>query len=362
MKKFILLVLSICCCFNSLTAQDSIPQKFKIYKSWLYLNNQSDQVKGTLFEIKDSSILLSSSLYRQDYLTGAFRIYEIDAKNIDYLYVRNKNSIKAGSIIGAVGGIAIAMALTKDMTGSEFQGTTWVGRASFFGIFIVPACAGIGALVSLPRVGFPIGGNYGNFNKYRGKLQKYSVTNDVSVNVEGPGKAYNHKFYIGMTVGPSFPLGEFADKSTINENAGLAKTGGTGSIVAGYRVNNNIGVSATFSNSSFATTAAGDDTWWSVTGFAAGPVFSIFLGDKLFVSLKPGLGYTRAALVLDDIESKYGGNLGLSLNASLSFDFAERWSAFSETGYFTSDQKFFNAGEMTLQKIDLDFGIFYRFL
>ncbi|WP_316803410.1 outer membrane beta-barrel protein [Pedobacter nototheniae] len=54
----------------------------------------------------------------------------------------------------------------------------------------------------------------------------------------------NQKSFIGISVGPSFPVGDFANKSVSNENSGLATTGGFLNLNYGYRFSNNFGAIA----------------------------------------------------------------------------------------------------------------------
>jgi hypothetical protein len=52
------------------------------------------------------------------------------------------------------------------------------------------------------------------------------------------------KGYIAISVGPSFPTGDFASKDMDNESAGFAKTGAIFDLSFGYKIGKNFGVSA----------------------------------------------------------------------------------------------------------------------
>ncbi len=69
MKIINVIAFIVICCLSSLQAQDTI-QKIKIYKTWVSLNSEPFQIRGVLYEIKDSSILVSKSLVVQDYYSG----------------------------------------------------------------------------------------------------------------------------------------------------------------------------------------------------------------------------------------------------------------------------------------------------
>jgi opacity protein-like surface antigen len=52
------------------------------------------------------------------------------------------------------------------------------------------------------------------------------------------------KGYIALSLGPSFPLGEFASKDMDNESAGFAKPGAIFDLSFGYKLGKNVGVTA----------------------------------------------------------------------------------------------------------------------
>jgi len=68
MKFFSVIAITALCFLNSVHAQDTI-QKNKIYRTWIELNREPFKTKGALYELKDSSILVSNSLVIQDYST-----------------------------------------------------------------------------------------------------------------------------------------------------------------------------------------------------------------------------------------------------------------------------------------------------
>ena len=103
------------CCFYSLTAQeDSIPnlnfnthEEIRIYKTMIFLNNNKRVIHGILYEVDDSSILISNSLIKEDYLNGRFQLAEINYNNIDHLQIKNTPIIRRSVLIGTITGFVI---------------------------------------------------------------------------------------------------------------------------------------------------------------------------------------------------------------------------------------------------------------
>lgn len=56
--------------------------------------------------------------------------------------------------------------------------------------------------------------------------------------------AQNQKSFIGISLGPSFPVGDFANTDLSDENSGLAKVGGTLSLNYGYHLSQQFGLMA----------------------------------------------------------------------------------------------------------------------
>ena len=59
-----------------LNAQGKSP-KPKIYKTWISLNAAPFDVKGVLYEVKDSSVSVSNSLVVLDYSTDNFNVVDL---------------------------------------------------------------------------------------------------------------------------------------------------------------------------------------------------------------------------------------------------------------------------------------------
>ena len=106
MKLFSVIAIIALCFLNSVNAQDTI-QKNKIYRTWITVNSELLKPKGVLYEIKDSSILVSNSVLIQDYYSERFDTFKLHFNDIETVKIRKKNSIGNGILIGAFTGIAI---------------------------------------------------------------------------------------------------------------------------------------------------------------------------------------------------------------------------------------------------------------
>lgn len=143
--------------------------KPKIYKTWVSLNEEPFKIKGVLYELKDSSILVSNSVIIKDYSTNRFETINLHMNSIETIKTRRNNGIGRGVWIGAVSGFVIGglvglVGFPDDPLAAPFYCN--IGAA---------AGTGIGALVGSFKVKIPINGNINNYNKQKNKLRKYSL-------------------------------------------------------------------------------------------------------------------------------------------------------------------------------------------
>ncbi|HEY3371010.1 MAG TPA: hypothetical protein VGK10_09200, partial [Prolixibacteraceae bacterium] len=97
MKKAFLIGLVICCFFQA-GAQENSHKKTKMYQTWIRLNNDSQRVKGILYEIGDSSLFVAG-------LNDLSTVQEYSFRDVDLIKVRRQRSIIRGAIAGAEVGI-----------------------------------------------------------------------------------------------------------------------------------------------------------------------------------------------------------------------------------------------------------------
>lgn len=182
MKFLNIIALILLCCLNSLNAQDTI-QKIKIYRTWVSLNSEPFKIKGVLYEIKDSSILVSSSVVIQDYSIDRFEVANLHINNIETIKTRRKNNIGKGVLIGAVSGFVLG-GLIGLISGDDPPCTsgslicfrfTAEEKALGTGVPLAVGGAGIGSLIGSIKVKIPINGSINSYNRNKNKLREYSI-------------------------------------------------------------------------------------------------------------------------------------------------------------------------------------------
>ena len=182
MKFFNVIALIVLCCINSLNAQDTI-QKNKIYRTWVSLNSEPFKIKGVLYEIKDSSILVSNSVLIKDYSTDRFRVANLYINEIETIKIRRNNNIGKGVLIGAITGFAVG-GLIGLMSGDDppCPSGSWFcfrfsaeEKALMAGVPLAVSGAGIGALFGSIKVKIPINGSINSYNRNKNKLREYSI-------------------------------------------------------------------------------------------------------------------------------------------------------------------------------------------
>jgi len=349
----IIFIVSICC-LNSASAQENGEHKSKIYKTWISLDNQTQIMRGVLYEIMDSSIVVSNSTLKEDYINGNFDLSSIDFNYIDHVSIRRKNLVLAGTIIGSALGVAGVIEIVH--LAGEGAGLLTV----LYGPPAVLFGAGIGALATSFRIKIPIGGSFENFKSNERRLERYSYLNEYSNGPNVYEKVYDHKWFIGLIGGVSFPSGDFEHTLQGNLNDDFPKTGGNSSFILGYGFKQNFGISASFLNSSYNFRDSSNDTWWGLSTFVVGPMYTVPLKNSLYLDLKPMIGSSSSSLNIGDESDITGKGFSTYPCISLRYNFSIRWCALIESGYLYSTQKF-EDGNKKMQATNLCAGIAYRF-
>jgi len=164
------------------------------------------------------------------------------------------------------------------------------------------------------------------------------------------------KGFIGLSLGSSIPIGDFADK----EN-GLAKPGVHLNLINfGYLFSENFGVSATWFGAANPLDIEGYDPW-SYGGLMVGPLLSLPASEKVEWDFRPMIGYS--VTTLPDIgwgienASSFAFNFGTVLRTNV----GEKVSLLLSADYFSTKPEFIDYGfEQSIATISLGFGIAYR--
>lgn len=175
MKILKLTLLLIVCGFNVIHSPNN-PEKLKIYRVRIKFIDESKPLTGVLYQIKDSSIIVSTSLQKEDYITNNFKKSEILIKDIKIIRARRKNYFIRSTIKGFAGGVIVTLVA---IIGRE---DPWLGDS---GVFILASFTGvgIGSLVGFftGRYGILINGDIKKFNLYRAKFEKRSIFTQLEI-------------------------------------------------------------------------------------------------------------------------------------------------------------------------------------
>lgn len=172
MKVFSVAIFFILSFFNIALAQDYNKHHNK-YKVWITLADKPYEVNGTLYELRDSTLLVSHYKTFSEFIVDDSPTIELHINNIDLIETRKRNRIGMGILIGAVSGFTVGGLIGLTRAGDAEQTTgqkALIGGASL----AIPGAL-VGLLVGSVKVVIPIEGNILKYKDQRLKLQKYST-------------------------------------------------------------------------------------------------------------------------------------------------------------------------------------------
>jgi hypothetical protein len=160
----------------------------KVYKSWFNLIGGTITIKGNLYEVKDSSIVVSEAGVFKKFVSeaGVFqketRISIVDFYTIPYEHIitiklRRQGKLGTGFLIGFFSGFFIAH-LIGVISGDDADGwfrLTAGQKALLWCIPLVPIGSIIGTIIGSKRIVILINGDFKNFSSNRDKLKHYSI-------------------------------------------------------------------------------------------------------------------------------------------------------------------------------------------
>ena len=172
--SIIIACLIICCCGHSLKAQGTITREMIYKTSVRILSDPSFKCKGALYEVKDSSISISSRRM-QDYSSGKVESLSFPVDKLKVIHTRKRGNGIKGAWIGAVSGVALGTLFGMASGGNAVLRT---GDAMVFG-------AAVGFVVGVPT-GFTVGriaghkktrinGSMDEFNLNKDELMDYAI-------------------------------------------------------------------------------------------------------------------------------------------------------------------------------------------
>lgn len=164
------------------------------------------------------------------------------------------------------------------------------------------------------------------------------------------------KGFIGLSLGASIPIGDFADKSD-----GLAKTGIHLNLINfGYLFSENFGVSAMWFGAANPLDIDGYDPW-SYGGLMVGPLLSFPVAEKVEWDFRPMIGYSVTTLPDIDWGTENASSFAFNIGTMLRINVGEKVSLLLSADYFSTKPEFKDYGfEQSIGTVSLGFGVAYR--
>jgi hypothetical protein len=184
MKTLVLIAMMLLLTGQLSRAQNDSVVLNKFYHTWIIPVKGQKGKSGVLFEIKDSSVVVSSSAFKNDYYTKNYKVTNLDVRNISAIKVRRQGkgfAVLAGGVSGMIVGGFISAAYmhhleeTMDPLGFVFGGF-FQGILPF--LISTGIGVGVGALVS-PKINIPIKGNQELFADERSRLNEYALVRNA---------------------------------------------------------------------------------------------------------------------------------------------------------------------------------------
>ncbi|MFH1296583.1 MAG: fibrobacter succinogenes major paralogous domain-containing protein [Bacteroidota bacterium] len=188
MKTFVLVPIFILCVIQTSQAQTDSVALNKFYHTWIIPKPGLRGMSGILFEVKDSSVMVSDSPWKNDYYTGDYDVSEFDIKNIDVIKVRRQGkgfALLVGGVSGLVVGGVVSAVYSKNLAEN-------IHPVRFlFGGFLLPVIPimvstgiglGVGAIFSA-KTKIPIKGSQKEYERNKTKLEQYALNPDPSLRI-----------------------------------------------------------------------------------------------------------------------------------------------------------------------------------
>ncbi len=184
-KHFIFLLVGLCSNFPLIAQRDSIFPEMK-FRTWVMPYKTFH--RQLLFELKDSSVLVSNSSRKRDYNTGNYIVSTLDVKNITGIKYEKKGR-GFGIWIGCISGLAIGVATDVLIYHNYNAHKKWdEAIGNFFIAAFIPIAStgiglGIGALVSGPKITISIDGSQKKYDLNKARLSETVLYKNPSLTI-----------------------------------------------------------------------------------------------------------------------------------------------------------------------------------
>jgi hypothetical protein len=192
-------------------AQTGSPVGRDVYRIWTISTSEKSHSKpwgmpsrggqvdeGALYEVKDSSILITRSSSLTGYSGENLYLSEIAAKDIDMIKLRKKGNQGLGILIGALSGLAVAVAMdvaviSKWNKSSDSYDDGYNTPHDVFvetpkkialvagSVGILGVGIGLGAAIGGAKISIPVNGNQKQFEKQKSILNDYSIKHQAGL-------------------------------------------------------------------------------------------------------------------------------------------------------------------------------------
>lgn len=183
MRRVLLFLILLSCYTVFLHAQDAvlrIDSLHRIYEIEITFLAEPNSFNGAIFQLRDSSITVSSSVVKEDYLSGTYELSELYIKDIQSIYSEKSLRKISGAFIGAGVGFLIGFVI-GNMQGvepcSEYDLFCPTAKQKGLMVGVTVSLAGglSGMLLGSHSSKMPINGGMYHYKSYEDRLKKYSI-------------------------------------------------------------------------------------------------------------------------------------------------------------------------------------------
>jgi len=189
MKLTVLIIMSFILFSTSILSQESLILKKPIWETKVVLSSDTAIEHAAIFELKDSSIVISSATLKKDYLIGNYSIQKLYIPQIRMIQSKRRRGLLHGMVIGTGFGLltgCLFATMVRDdrpciQDGSlrnYFCEATWTSAEDKVGpTVLIPTVLGMlaGGLFGSISFTIPIDGSIEKYNRNKKKLAKYSI-------------------------------------------------------------------------------------------------------------------------------------------------------------------------------------------
>ena len=181
MLKFKILILIVFCYSTMLFSQNTKTKKH-IYKVWISKIDNSKVIKGSLYQVNDTSL---------KFVSKNGQVNSLETNLIKIIKIRRKGKIGKGILFGALSGLVVGgisglisgddpdKTNSGSLYGVDFsytiKGTSAGSKASMNGMRGALVGGGVGALIASKRDKIVINGDIDNYKSQLEKLKSYAM-------------------------------------------------------------------------------------------------------------------------------------------------------------------------------------------